>query len=59
MLGSGVENGGVWGDKSAKPVTTVWARVSTFLNVKPLDVFKETSGQFPTVFVVTEKNDIF
>ena len=34
--------------KAAKPVTAVQDCVSTFSSMKPLDIFKETSGQFPT-----------
>lgn len=32
--------------------------ISTIVNVKPLDIFKEASGEFQDVFVVT-KYDIF
>ena len=34
------------GLQAAKPLTTVQDCVSTFVSVKPLDIFKETSGEF-------------
>lgn len=36
---------------AVKPETTVWNGASTFVRVKPLDMFKETSGYFPVMLV--------
>lgn len=33
--------------------------ISTFLNVTPLDIIKETTGQFPAMFVMTKKQIFF
>lgn len=54
MSGGGGDTGGITGGKSAKPVTPVQVCVSAFVNITPLDTFRETSGQFPAVFVVTK-----
>lgn len=53
MSGGRDYGGDVRGDKAAKPVTAVRACVSAFLSMTPVDIFKETSGQFPVVFVAT------
>ena len=37
--------------KAAKRVTTVQECISTFVSEKPLDIFRETSGRIPAVFV--------
>ena len=55
----GGDGGGVTEENAAKPATTVWDFVSTFVSMKPLDIFKETSGQFPAVFAAPKKNNIF
>lgn len=53
-----MEGGGgeVTGQNAAKPVTTVQDNVLTFVNVKEktLDIFKETPGPFPSIFMVTK-----
>ena len=33
-------------EKAAKSMSVLKACISTFVRVKPLDIFKETSGQF-------------
>lgn len=38
------------------PVTAVRVFIWSFLSVKPQDVFKETTGHLPVVFVVTKPN---
>lgn len=48
----------MFSDKAAKPVTAIHDCVSIFARVKPLDIFKETSGTLPAVFVVN-KTGIF
>lgn len=48
MSGAGGDGDGVTGQKADKSVT------STFVSVKPLDVFKETLWEFPAAFVGTE-----
>lgn len=40
------------GERFAKPVTTVQVCVSAC--VKPRDIFEQSSGQFPAMFVDTE-----
>lgn len=50
-----MEGVGVSGAQAAKPVTTVHVCVSTFVSVKPLDIFKKTMGQLPAV-AVARKN---
>lgn len=55
MSGGGGDTGGITGGKSAKSVTPVQVCVSTFVNLTPLDTFKETLGQFPAVFVVQKR----
>lgn len=45
---------GVTDGKAAKPVTAAQDCISTIVNVKPLDIFKEASGEFQAVFVVTK-----
>ena len=37
--------------KAAKPVDVVLDSVSTFSSMTPLDIFKETLGQFPAMFL--------
>ena len=46
------------GEKAAKPETTVWDDASTFVSVKPRDIFGEMSGRFPAVCVATN-GDVF
>lgn len=45
--------GGVTEEKAAEPVISDGCWVSTFVSVKNLDHFRETLGQFPAVFMVT------
>lgn len=40
--------------KDAKSVTTVQGCVLTFVSVTPQDIFWQTSGQFPDLFVATK-----
>lgn len=49
--GGGGGGGGVTGNKASKWMTAVCICVSTLVNVTPLDIFKETLGQFPVVDV--------
>lgn len=42
------------GNKAHKLVTTVHVHVLTPESAKPLNIFKETLGNFPAVFVTTE-----
>lgn len=53
MSGGRDYGGDVRGDKAAIPVTAVRACVSAFLSTTPMDIFKDTSGQFPVVSVAT------
>lgn len=48
---------GVKGEEAAKPVTTV-GHFQHFC-VRPLDIFQDTSGQFPASFTATKKKGIF
>lgn len=41
-------------DKAAKPTTTVQVFIQVFVSVTPLDTFKDTSGQYPSMFVLTK-----
>ena len=45
-------DGGVTEEKAAEPVILDRCWVSTFVSVKLLDHFKQTSRQFPVVFMV-------
>lgn len=42
--------------KAAKPVDVVLDSFLTFSSMMPLDIFKETVGQFPAMFLATEVN---
>ena len=44
ISGGGGDGGGVTGEKSAKPVTTVQDCVSTFSNLTPLDLFSKSEA---------------
>lgn len=48
---------GVKGEEAAKPVTTV-GHFQHFC-VRPLDIFQDTSGQFPASFTATKKKWYF
>ena len=40
-------DGGVANETATKPVTTAQDCISTFATMKPLEIFKDTSQQFP------------
>lgn len=47
------------GGEVCKPVTPVHDYVWTFLSVRPVDVFNETTEQIPTMFVATIDKTIY
>lgn len=49
---------GITGDRVGKPVTAVQVCVTTFGSMTPLDILKDTLGQFPAV-LVAPKNRYF
>lgn len=53
ICGGGWHDGGVTGQKAAKPAAAVGGFASTRVNVQKLNIFKETSGQSPAVFLET------
>lgn len=49
----------VTGEQAAEPSTTVQHCVSTFVSGRPLDIFKETVGQFPGHVCGDKRKDTF
>ena len=43
-------------EMTPKQLTTVQVCISAFVSVTPLDIFKETSGQFQDLFVLCQKS---
>lgn len=54
----GGDGGGDTGEKATEPATANRDCASTFASIMLRDIFKETSGQYPAVFMVTI-TDIF
>lgn len=46
LSGGGGHGVGVTGERVDKPTTAVWECCSTFVSVKPLDIFRETNNSF-------------
>ena len=55
ILWDGGNGVGATAEKTVEPVAPFQDCTLTFVSVKPLNIFKETSGQFPAMVVASQK----